>query len=610
MDWRLSRRNVKRGGGGSAIVPLAALLGGAVISPANAGDVIPPKIYTVTPGGINLSDGSFTYSKTDLVIGTLSLERFYLGSQIISIDPDTMFYGPHQSNNFDIFVTPVYTHIGTQTYARPIVHMGATASGQYVQHQFTGSIALTPDNLDANRANLELVNGAYKYTATDGTIFMFNPSVQPIGARAGTYAQYAQRIASIAYPDGRVRSFSYVNGNLKLVSDSTGYAIVFDYGADGLIGTACGFNLSQTYVSVATTCSGAALKVSYGYTSGKLTSFTDVLGQVETYGYVSGTAGLMNCIKPAGYAVCKIANWTGGHTQVMADGSTWDVSGGATSGRDTEEPINGDGLNEVIVTDPAGKNSFYSFTGTSPYVASDPLWRTTQYRYTGGKTLEDYQQPDTAFGSYLVSATMPEGDQYLAEYNGPYGSVTKETMVPKPGSGLASLIKEYGYSYANSRQAVAKPVWIKDPKGNQTDFTYAPWGGVLSEMQPAPSSGAARPLKLYTYVQKYAYVKNSGGSLVSTGVPIWVPSIVVQCQTAAGSSTAACDTAATAPRLQTTYQYGADSTADNLLLRGTEVKDLVTGDKRLTCFTYDALGRKISETSPRGTAALSISVCP
>ena len=118
----------------------------------------------------------------------------------------------------------------------------------------------------------------------------------------------------------------------------------------------------------------------------------------------------------------------------------------------------------------------------------------------------------------------------------------------------------------------------------------------------------ARPLKLYTYVQMSAYVKNSGGTLVSTGVPIWMLSSVTQCQTVAGSSTAACDTAAGAPRLQTTYQYATGAVANNLLVRGTEVKDLVTGTTRLSCFTYDPIGRKISATSPRGNA--SISVCP
>jgi hypothetical protein len=76
----------------------------------------------------------------------------------------------------------------------------------------------------------------------------------------------------------------------------------------------------------------------------------------------------------------------------------------------------------------------------------------------------------------------------------------------------------------------------------------------------------------------------------------------------AGSSTAACDTAAGAPRIQTTYEYGADGTANNLLVRGLVVTDLVTGTSRRTCSTYDPIGRKISETSPRGTASLS--VCP
>jgi hypothetical protein len=144
------------------------------------------------------------------------------------------------------------------------------------------------------------------------------------------------------------------------------------------------------------------------------------------------------------------------------------------------------------------------------------------------------------------------------------------------------------------------PLTYTDPKGAVTNYVYTSYGSIQSEMKPAPSSGAARPLKLYTYVQKFAYVKNSGSALAAAATPIWMLSTETTCQTAAGSNTPACDAAA--PRLQTTYQYGADGTADNLLVRGTEVKDLATGVKRLTCFKYDTLGRKISETSPRGTS--------
>ncbi len=31
-----------------------------------AEDIIPPKQYTVTPGGVGLADGSFTFTDTDL----------------------------------------------------------------------------------------------------------------------------------------------------------------------------------------------------------------------------------------------------------------------------------------------------------------------------------------------------------------------------------------------------------------------------------------------------------------------------------------------------------------------------------------------------------------
>ena len=102
-----------------------------------------------------------------------------------------------------------------------------------------------------------------------------------------------------------------------------------------------------------------------------------------------------------------------------------------------------------------------------------------------------------------------------------------------------------------------------------------------------------------TYVQKSAYIKNSGGTLVSTGLPIWLPDTETLCQTYAGSSTATCDTGA--PITVTSYEYGANGTADNLLLRG---KVVTSGGVSLrTCYGYDARGRKIWETSPRGTSS-------
>src|SRR3546814_18308102 len=83
--------------------------------------------------------------------------------------------------------------------------------------------------------------------------------------------------------------------------------MVFDYNGNGDATAACIFNRSQTYVTASSTCSGAALKTGYGYTtiSSKvyLTSATDVLGNTTTY--TQSVYGGVTCIKPPAYARCK-----------------------------------------------------------------------------------------------------------------------------------------------------------------------------------------------------------------------------------------------------------------------------------------------------------------
>ena len=49
--------------------------------PVFAQSSTPPKLYTVSPTGVNLEEGAYTYSNTDLVIGPLKLERSHLGGK-------------------------------------------------------------------------------------------------------------------------------------------------------------------------------------------------------------------------------------------------------------------------------------------------------------------------------------------------------------------------------------------------------------------------------------------------------------------------------------------------------------------------------------------------
>lgn len=555
--------------------------------PIHAADLIPPKAYTVTPGGINLADGSYAYTVTDLSIGAMELVRFYRsGGTSQANDPP---FGKNFSSNFDIYVAT--NPVGATKY--PIVHVGAGASGTYIQ---TGS-SINPNNKDAERGILSWNGTQYVYTDSTGSVYTFSATVQAVGM---PFATQSRKIERIDYPNGRRQTFSYnATGYLKLVDDTFGYAMVFDYDANGDVTAACGFNRGQDYVSVTSTCSGALLKTTYTYTSLYLTTVTNALGQVTTY--TNASAGL-TCIKPPGYATCvvSLSSSLSSTVQTLQDGGTWTVT------HDNPNVVNnpdaspgGDGTNEVAVTDANNVTTYLNFTKTSPYTMTDANNHVTQYRYEGGVPYNNPFPEGTTYGSFLVQTIFHEGNKYLAEYVGPFRSITKETFLPKPGSGLGNLEMTYGYGSCagpiGSYQNCAKPIWVKDFNGKQTDYTYATHGGVLSEMPAAPAVGAPRPLTLFSYIQKYAYVKNSSGALVTAATPVWMLSTSTQCQTIAGGSSPACDASAT--QTVTTNEFGANGTANNLRVRGAAVS--WNGTTLRTCFGYDNQGNKISQTSAR-----------
>jgi len=572
------------------LVLLGCLAGMCAGEAANA-DIIPPKSYSVTPGGVNVADSSLVYSVTDLSIGSLTLERFYRsgGPAPLYKQPNNPPFGKNFSHNFDIYVSP-NTVTGQGIVGRPIVHIGQSASGVYVH----GNSSVLPNNDDARKGNLSWTGTQYEYMDSAGTIYTFSATVLVPGAAGGG----GRAIERIDFPDGRRQTFSYNSSQyLKLVEDSAGYALVFDYNSNGDITSACAFNRAQNYVSATSTCSGAQLKTTYGYTNGGtgtlLASATDVLGRVTTY--TNALSG-MSCIKPPGYSVCTMSG--GGGVQTLLDGGTWYAGANDPDANNPDGPYVGDCTNEGAVQDPNGVTISMTFTKTSPCSVTDANGNVTTFKFEGAHQFND-TGPVYTDGTFLREATYPEGNKYLAEYVGPFKSITKETMVPKPGSGLANLEKTYGYqsctTLPGTYQNCAKPIWIKDPKGNQTDYTYASHGGLLSEMQPAPTAGAARPLKLTTYTQKFAYIKNSGGSLVQAATAIWMPSTETLCQTVGGGTTPTCDSTAT--QTVTTYEYGANGTANNLRVKGMTLASGVTTYR--TCYGYDNQGNKIWETSPR-----------
>jgi YD repeat-containing protein len=203
----------------------------------------------------------------------------------------------------------------------------------------------------------------------------------------------------------------------------------------------------------------------------------------------------------------------------------------------------------------------------------------------------------------LAWFTDPEGIKTVLQYDN-WRNVTRATRHPKPGvlnpdgSVPAPIVTSATYDTGNPRSA-DKPLSMTDARGNFTTWTYAPeHGGVLTETGPAVNGIA--PQKRYSYVQRTARLADSS----SAGPPVWLLDRMSTCRTG-NPSGAGCALGA-ADEVLTVYDYGPDSASNNLHLRG----QAVTADGQIlrTCFAYDGLGRKISETSPNGTAGLSS--CP
>lgn len=573
-------------------------------------DLTPPDVYTVTPTGVNVSERAFSYSSTDLSIGSMAFQRFWLGGKYY--DPNPSSLGIHQTHSFDIYLKEhelVVNGPPQAIYYRATVHLGNTSSGTYDIAFNVSPRYISPNQDDASAGILEYVNDSYVYTDQAGTVYTFDPNAAVNGGN-----QQFIRVTRIAYASGRVLTFSYDgNKDLKLVASSDGYAIAFDY-ANHLATSACGYDTARSIVSAATGCAGAALKTSYGYASGLLTSYSDVLGQMTQYG-LSGHE--VTCVTPPGYAACKIANeyeYDGiadafrVKKQTLADGAVWSFAGGSPNTRDPDyQPEDGDA--SVGIVDPlhqtTGAGTGFTFAKSSPHTYTDMDGRTTQYTYAGGPSYDYHQSGDyTAYGSMLKQVILPEGNEYDASYDpSHFNLVFSRTWKAKPGSGIADVTQTFSYpdcaASGVTRQQCVHPDTFTDAKGNVTNWHYTSFGMPYWEMQPAPMAGAARPLKVYSYGQKNAWVLDGGGNLVTSGPTIWLPASETQCRTAAGSSAATCDPAA--PQVTISYEYGADGTADNLLLRGKVVN--ADGQSLRTCYRYDGQGNKIAETTPRAGLA-------
>ena len=150
-----------------------------------------------------------------------------------------------------------------------------------------------------------------------------------------------------------------------------------------------------------------------------------------------------------------------------------------------------------------------------------------------------------------------------------------------------------------------KPRWVKDGRGNATSYTYhAQSGQIATVLKPADNAGHRAKIR-YGYTQKYAWYKNSSGTLVRADTPIWLLTSEKQCRIGATlPDDSGCVT--DGAEIVTTYYYGTEdgSKANNLWMTGYTVT--ADGQSRTTCYTHDKLGNTLSETQPNA----GLSSCP
>lgn len=112
----------------------------------------------------------------------------------------------------------------------------------------------------------------------------------------------------------------------------------------------------------------------------------------------------------------------------------------------------------------------------------------------------NFQSAYSYTGTKIDTASLPERNGYDYDYDN-RGNLTRITQIAKPNQGLANrIIFEADYPDAcENPKTCNKPAWVKDAKGNQTDYSYYPeHGGVWTVTKPAQANDV-RPMATYTY---------------------------------------------------------------------------------------------------------------
>ncbi|WP_338304037.1 hypothetical protein [Erythrobacter sp. Dej080120_24] len=494
-------------------------------------------------------------------------------------------------------------------------------------------------------------HGEFKATLRDGTTIEF-----PGGLVGYEGPVQASGPPHVTLPSGHVIDYSqplFWSGSTSYSGGSTGLLIRM-FGNQ-----VCAFNAAVIDPSTVTSCSQSNLVAtivtqpfgSFG-TQNLVTSVTRPDGGTYTFEYQAyysssvspdgqsssaRTRYHLSCVREPGQAGCAVQNsydacdgsgwayfspnyfgtgswgefdseWSGSRdrvsSQMLADGRTvsYTYTGGsvgplANGPCDDVHSVTmneGGAITQIELAQKSGSKS------SSPGLSSitDPLGRETNFAWTGANVAAASLKQDDK----LASVEYPDGRRVEFLYDA-RGNRTQTRIIGRPGSGDADIITSAAYPSTCSNPKVCnQPSSVTDARGNTTTYTYSTThGGVLTSV--GPMVGGIAPATKYYYVQREAWLR-SGSGFAKTGSPIWLLSEERSCRTSALNLSNGTCSAGANDLVRTVYDYGPDSGPNNLWLRGVAVTS--EGQTLRTCYSYDAFGRRISETQPKA----NLTSCP
>jgi RHS repeat-associated protein len=378
------------------------------------------------------------------------------------------------------------------------------------------------------------------------------------------------------------------SGRLATVTDATNRAASFTYNTDNLL---TGISLPD------------GRSVTYGYTNGSLSSYTDAAGKTWTYTYDFHN-WLEKELDPLSHTVFRNVYTDDGRVKEQYDALnnktnfSWDYTTQTATATDARNNVWKDVYSNNILAkriDTQNNQTVFAHdTGINTSGVTSPLSQTTSLTYDSRGNLTHAVAPSSLNAektlvydsqNNLTSVTDARGN--VTTYG--YDTAGNNTLITQDGQTVAS------YTYNTAGQMTSSTdgrnntttytydtngnlASITDPLGNKTTYIYDNAGRLTSKVEPLGNVTGGNP-SLHTWTFTY-----DGIGHILTGVdPLGHTTTYTYDN--AGNKLTVTD----ANNHTTSYAYDSAN----------RLTSITAPDTGVTSYTYDSVGNKLTETNPR-----------